>query len=192
MAINHQLVNARKELGYTQKEAAKMIGISLPLFSNYENMNKYPSSVIQEKICSFYRDRGVFLFEDDVFPKELQILQKNPPQYAIRKHEIEKAIFEGPYTSPDSLPSPETGPHERSCKINLAEQTRKVLADLTPREEKVLKMRFGIGKKRDQTLEEIGNDFAVTKERIRNIEAKALQRLRYPTRSQKLKDFLKD
>jgi len=81
-------------------------------------------------------------------------------------------------------------PSEAAVSLNLAEQTRKVLATLTPREEKVLRMRFGIGEKADHTLEEVGQDFAVTRERIRQIEAKALRKLRHPTRSRKLKHFI--
>ena len=81
-------------------------------------------------------------------------------------------------------------PSDAAINLNLAEQTRKVLATLTPREEKVLRMRFGIGEKSDHTLEEVGKDFAVTRERIRQIEAKALRKLRHPTRSRKLKAFL--
>ncbi len=81
-------------------------------------------------------------------------------------------------------------PSDAAISLNLAEQTRKILATLTPREEKVLRMRFGIGEKADHTLEEVGQDFAVTRERIRQIEAKALRKLRHPTRSRKLKSFL--
>jgi len=81
-------------------------------------------------------------------------------------------------------------PSDAAVSFNLAEQTRKVLATLTPREEKVLRMRFGIGEKADHTLEEVGQDFAVTRERIRQIEAKALRKLRHPTRSRKLKSFI--
>jgi RNA polymerase primary sigma factor len=81
-------------------------------------------------------------------------------------------------------------PSEAAVSLNLAEQTRKVLATLTPREEKVLRMRFGIGEKADHTLEEVGQDFTVTRERIRQIEAKALRKLRHPTRSRKLKSFI--
>jgi RNA polymerase primary sigma factor len=81
-------------------------------------------------------------------------------------------------------------PSDAAVSMNLAEQTRKVLATLTPREEKVLRMRFGIGEKADHTLEEVGSDFAVTRERIRQIEAKALRKLRHPTRSRKLKNFI--
>ncbi|MBI5446154.1 MAG: RNA polymerase sigma factor RpoD [Deltaproteobacteria bacterium] len=82
-------------------------------------------------------------------------------------------------------------PDDAAVLSNLAEKTREVLATLTPREEKVLRMRFGIGEKSDHTLEEVGRDFAVTRERIRQIEAKALHKLRHPTRSRKLKSFLK-
>jgi hypothetical protein len=74
-------------------------------------------------------------------------------------------------------------PAEAVINMNLAEQTRKVLKTLTPREEKVLRMRFGIGEKSDHTLEEVGQDFEVTRERIRQIEAKALRKLRHPSRS---------
>ena len=81
-------------------------------------------------------------------------------------------------------------PSDAAVSMNLAEQTRKVLATLTPREEKVLRMRFGIGEKADHTLEEVGQDFTVTRERIRQIEAKALRKLRHPTRSRKLKSFI--
>jgi RNA polymerase primary sigma factor len=81
-------------------------------------------------------------------------------------------------------------PAETVINMNLAEQTRKVLKTLTPREEKVLRMRFGIGEKSDHTLEEVGQDFEVTRERIRQIEAKALRKLRHPSRSKQLKSFI--
>lgn len=81
-------------------------------------------------------------------------------------------------------------PADAVMNINLSEQTRKVLATLTPREEKVLRMRFGIGEKSDHTLEEVGQDFFVTRERIRQIEAKALRKLRHPSRAKLLKAFI--
>jgi len=81
-------------------------------------------------------------------------------------------------------------PQEAVINMNLAEQTRRVLKTLTPREEKVLRMRFGIGEKSDHTLEEVGQDFEVTRERIRQIEAKALRKLRHPSRSKQLKSFI--
>ena len=79
---------------------------------------------------------------------------------------------------------------EAMVERSLADQTRSVLATLSPREERVLKMRFGIGEQSNHTLEEVGQDFEVTRERIRQIEAKALRKLRHPSRSRKLKDYL--
>ena len=81
-------------------------------------------------------------------------------------------------------------PQEAVINANLSETTQKVLASLSPREERVLRMRFGIGERYDHTLEEVGQDFDVTRERIRQIEAKALRKLRHPSRARKLKSFL--
>jgi RNA polymerase primary sigma factor len=72
----------------------------------------------------------------------------------------------------------------------LREQTTKLLATLTSKEEKVLRMRFGIGENADYTLEEVGEDFEVTRERIRQIEAKALQKMRHPARSDNLRSYI--
>ncbi len=81
-------------------------------------------------------------------------------------------------------------PAEAVINLNLREQTDSVLKTLTPREEKVIKMRFGVGDGSEHTLEEVGQNFAVTRERIRQIEAKALRKLRHPSRSRKLRAFL--
>ena len=81
-------------------------------------------------------------------------------------------------------------PLDASIRLNLGESTTKILATLTPREERVLRMRFGIGMNTDHTLEEVGLQFSVTRERIRQIEAKALRKLKHPSRSKHLKSFL--
>jgi RNA polymerase primary sigma factor len=81
-------------------------------------------------------------------------------------------------------------PQDAVMSVTLSEQTRSVLSTLTPREEKVLRMRFGIGEKSDHTLEEVGQDFFVTRERIRQIEAKALRKLRHPSRAKLLKSYI--
>ncbi|MEE8300482.1 MAG: RNA polymerase sigma factor RpoD, partial [Desulfatiglandales bacterium] len=80
-------------------------------------------------------------------------------------------------------------PVEAVTKFDLGEQTRKVMTSLTPREEKVLRKRFGVGEKADHTLEEVGREFSVTRERIRQIEAKALRKLRHPRRRKVLESF---
>ncbi len=84
----------------------------------------------------------------------------------------------------------EVSPADAVINLNLKEQTENVLQTLTPREEKVIKMRFGVGDGSEHTLEEVGQNFAVTRERIRQIEAKALRKLRHPSRSRRLRAFL--
>jgi RNA polymerase primary sigma factor len=81
-------------------------------------------------------------------------------------------------------------PVDSAINIDLADQVKKVLGTLTPREERVLRMRFGVGERSDHTLEEVGQDFEVTRERIRQIEAKALRKLRHPSRSKRLRTFI--
>ena len=85
-----------------------------------------------------------------------------------------------------------TSPAEAVINLNLKEQTAAVLKTLTDREEQVIRMRFGIGDGSEHTLEEVGQRFCVTRERIRQIEAKALRKLRHPSRSRKLKTFHED
>ncbi len=92
----------------------------------------------------------------------------------------------GDFIEDKNIPSP----GENVITNSLQEQTRKVLATLTPREERVLRMRFGIGERSDHTLEEVGQDFDVTRERIRQIEAKALRKLRHNSRSKRLRAFM--
>lgn len=92
----------------------------------------------------------------------------------------------GDFIADDDLPEPA----EAASQTLLREQLMHVLHDLTPREEKVLKLRFGLEDGRTRTLEEVGKEFNVTRERIRQIEAKALRKLRHPSRSKKLRDFL--
>ena len=84
----------------------------------------------------------------------------------------------------------DVSPFDMAINANLTEHTRRILASLPPREDKVLRMRFGIGEKSDHTLEEVGQLFDITRERIRQIEAKALRRLRHPSRGKQLKEFV--
>jgi RNA polymerase primary sigma factor len=86
----------------------------------------------------------------------------------------------------------EVSPSESVINLNLREQTAEVLKTLSPREEKIVKMRFGLHDGSEHTLEEVGQHFAVTRERIRQIEAKALRKLRHPSRSHRLRAFLEN
>ena len=81
-------------------------------------------------------------------------------------------------------------PLDASIQSNLREATTRVLASLTPREERILRMRFGIGMNTDHTLDEVGQQFSVTRERIRQIQAMALRKLKHPSRSRRLRSFL--
>jgi len=83
-------------------------------------------------------------------------------------------------------------PAEQIINLNLHEQTAEVLKTLSPREEKIIRLRFGLEDGSEHTLEEVGQNFAVTRERIRQIEAKALRKLRHPSRSYRLKTFLEE
>src|SRR2546427_2261069 len=83
-------------------------------------------------------------------------------------------------------------PIDAAIQSNLRETTTRTLASLTPREERIIRMRFGIGMNTDHTLEEVGQQFSVTRERIRQIEAKALRKLKHPNRSRILRSFLHD
>jgi RNA polymerase primary sigma factor len=105
---------------------------------------------------------------------------------------LESPIGEDGETHLGDLIEDETAvsPGDAVMSMDLAARTRQVLATLTPRESKVLRMRFGIGERSDHTLEEVGNDFSVTRERIRQIEAKALQKLRHPTRARRLRSLI--
>jgi RNA polymerase sigma factor (sigma-70 family) len=183
---NSALISAREDLGLSQKEAAGLIGISANRLSNYENMKLYPTQEMQEMICGFYRSKGVFIIEEDVFPDELKAFRTHSKKY-IREVVIPKQRF---LTVCDQLSEyPESNPEEEYGLKQLRGTMERVLATLTPREEKVLRMRFGIGEEYDHTPEEVAAKLGVTPGRIWQIEAKALRRLRHPPISKKLKPY---
>ena len=123
-----------------------------------------------------------------------------PPADAVRiecanalRMPFEDARFHGAYSMNVAMNIEDKAallPVDAAIQSNLRETTTRVLASLTPREERVLRMRFGIGMNTDHTLEEVGQQFSVTRERIRQIEAKALRKLKHPSRSRKLRSFL--
>ncbi|ATH06754.1 RNA polymerase sigma factor RpoD [Halobacteriovorax marinus] len=117
--------------------------------------------------------------------KKVQKISKEPISLETPIGEEEDSSL-GDFIEDDKIISPA----DAVMSVTLSEQTRSVLSTLTPREEKVLRMRFGIGEKSDHTLEEVGQDFFVTRERIRQIEAKALRKLRHPSRAKMLKSYV--
>ncbi len=123
----------------------------------------------------------------DPFPEEISKVMDLPVE---KVREIQK-IAQEPVSLGDFIPDDDApAPAEAAAFTMLKEQLINVLDTLTPREEKVLRLRFGLDDGRARTLEEVGKEFNVTRERIRQIEAKALRKLRHPSRSKKLKDYL--
>lgn len=190
---NAELVGAREMAGLTATEAAERIGISYGLYLSYQSMRKYPSEETQKKICDFYRNLGVFLLEEDVFPEELKELKPE------RKYIGEKIIPKVELLSLSTgefdrklLPVVE-GEIEKKVEYDeLRAEINKVLSNLPYRHQEVIKMRFGFGNEEPKTLEEIGKIFNVTRERIRQIERTAMWRLEYYSKKENLKSFLKD
>ena len=152
-------------------------------FLTFEEVNEIPSNDI---VSSDQIDDVLMMFDEmdiDVVD-DLQGL-KMEEEKDLEKEEEEDSHL-GDFIEDKAILSPQ----EAVISANLTEQTGKVLSSLTSREEKVLRMRFGIGEKYDHTLEEVGQDFDVTRERIQQIEAKALRKLRHPSRSKRLKSFI--
>ena len=116
-------------------------------------------------------------------PLPLQLLQGDT---GSAHHTFDEGSHLGDFIPDDDAPAPQ----DAASHTLLKEQLSDVLSTLTSREEKVLRLRFGLEDGRSRTLEEVGREFNVTRERIRQIEAKALRKLRHPSRSKKLKDFL--
>ena len=125
------------------------------------------------------------IIEDDIPVKEIKKVAQEPVSLETPIGEEEDSHL-GDFIPDDEAPAPA----EAAAFTMLKEQLINVLDTLTPREEKVLRLRFGLDDGRARTLEEVGKEFNVTRERIRQIEAKALRKLRHPSRSKKLKDYL--
>ncbi|MBI5505100.1 MAG: RNA polymerase sigma factor RpoD [Deltaproteobacteria bacterium] len=166
-------------------DQARTIRIPVHMIESINKLIRVTRQFVQEKGC-------------EPTPAELAVLVDMPPDRVRKVLKIarEPISLETPIGDEedshlgDFLEDHKAiSPPDAVVNHNLQSHTREVLASLTPREEQVLKLRFGIGEKTDHTLEEVGSRFSVTRERIRQIEAKALRKLRLPTRSKKLKGF---
>ena len=181
---NGALINAREELGMTQKGLSEEIEIRANMYSNIERMQYYPSREIQEKICQYFRKKGVFLLEEEVFPEELkkvksgkQIIEKEiPRQQLISLDEVNLRLL--PYVEG------EVEQNERYERIG------DVLDTLTEKEKKVIELRFGFEGNRPRTLKEVAEIFNLTSERIRRIEIETLGKMGLGVRKRMLKEVL--
>lgn len=175
---NAKLVGARESLGLTQKEVALALGISVPTYGEYETLKHYPSPKMQKKICDFYRRKGIFLFEEDVFPEELRgakFRRKITSEASIPKtkllydSDLEKRL----------LPSPEHA-EDLAIKNELEQKLMEVLSRLNFRQQQVIKMRYGLGDEKIRTHKEIAEILSISATRVSQIEKTALHKLRDP------------
>lgn len=184
---NARLVDVRKELGMLQPVMAQAVGVSQDRLRNIENLRAVPT---EEEIC-----RIACVLEkpiDYLFPEELLSAVK-AGVFSRRKVELNapqvisltEAQRRGMLTYDG-----ETEIIEGLDRKLLAERIHEVVGTLAPREQRVIRLRFGLDGEQPRTLEEVGREFGVTRERIRMMEAEALRRLRHPSRSRKLKDYL--
>jgi len=192
---NDNLRQARLNVGLTIEKISKMLGMNRSIYYDWEGFRRYPFSPDKEannsnQIKSQERakklEKILKMPYEDLFPIEYRQavnLKLGKPIEKIFEHlELPESYIEKNLL----LPSPE----DIYEKIELKEITKKALESLTEKEAKVLKMRFGLEDENEYTLEEVARQFKVTKERIRQIEAKALRKLKHPIRNRKLRTFL--
>lgn len=173
-AFNWHLWKSRTRLGYTQHQLAELAGIYPHKISEFETLKLWPSYDQADDLAAILGvDVGV------LFPDALRERCANVPA-SVR--------FRVPLTA---LPAPEEPDLlEAPLNFELRAALAAAVGTLTPREQKVLRLRFGLNGGESQTLEEVGKEFNVTRNRIRQIEQKALRKLRHPSRSKKLRDYL--
>ncbi len=169
-------------------DQARTIRIPVHMIETINKLNRISSQIIQEKgrdpkIEELAEKMGI---SADKVQKVLKVAKEPVSTEKPMGDDDESCL--GDLIKDESVVSPD----EETALENLRETSTDLLASLSPREAKVLRMRFGISMNTDHTLEEVGQQFDVTRERIRQIESKALRKLRFPTRTEKLKDFLRD
>ncbi len=186
---NAYLVEAREKLNLNAKEAAEKIGISKGYYRQCEKMAVYPALETQKRICDFYTGLGMPLIEEDVFPPELRHTRIST-KYTMTK-EIPRQFL----ISIDRVPPKQLSytPNEEFDTPTLEEEIEQILSTLTPKEAEVISLYFGLGNDPERaTLDEIGEIFSLSRERVRQIKENALRRLRHSSRSKILKDYLEE
>lgn len=182
---NARLIDTRRESGWTQVQVAEWAGISLGRLSQIERLKAVPTVLEMDNLSAVLMRPTDYLFPD-ILMDSLRLGVFDRREVELQEDQVaaltERAV---------KMTLPPYFDEHRELDIGfLGSLVAKTLKTLTQREEKVLRMRFGIGYPRPYTYEETGKEFGVTRERIRQIEAKALRKLRHPSRSKELRFFL--
>jgi len=184
---NNRLITYREQLGLKPREMANQIGVSYGMLLAYESMRQSPLTKTSDdwresalRIASFHGVEPAFFWPDSVIA-----IEKYKASIELSSDEAARLLSPGP-TIAALAPAPDDG----LAKKELEEAFRLMLSTLTPREEEILVLRFGLRGEREHTLREIGDRQGVTREVIRKIEVKALKKLRHPARSKRLKPFI--
>lgn len=173
------LVQARKNLGLTVAEAARQIGMNYGHYYDIEGRNIYPSRKNRERICGFYRSKGVFLLEEEVFPAKSK--QTKAPRMVSLSD-----------VDPEYLPRVEPEAEKYLEHIGLAETLDSALAGLNPTYSRLLKMLYGIGDEGHLARDKIASRLNVNPKRIPVMKNEALWELRRSITAERLKEFLPD
>ena len=184
---NARLIDTRAELGWTQAEVAGWAGMTTSRLSDIENLKVVPTDLEMDDLVAVLGKPVEYLF-----PK---VLTQSISCGVFDKREVSLSEEQVGVLESRKVPLalPTTGDIERNVdRLALVGKMGEVLGTLTPREQRVIELRFGLNGGQTHTLEDIGKMFNVTRDRIRQIEEKALRKLRHPTRSRKLQVFLDD
>lgn len=188
---NGDLVRARENLGYYGVEIARQVGISRGYYYDIESMKVYPPKEIQEKICRFFRDRGIMILEEDIFPEYLREL--NPTRKYIMEKSVEPAQLLSLSHVPQRLLPHSKGQIEpRIMKEEAEERLNRILSTLDPRATYIVKSIFGIPDGDTKTPEELAVELGLNPIQVRQIEYRALRKLRHPSITKKLKPIYRD
>jgi RNA polymerase sigma factor (sigma-70 family) len=186
---NDRLTTLRKNLGYNQRQFSKYVGMPLKHFVEIETLRRVPTDLEMDNIASISGKPIEY-----IFPKSILDAVRNQAFRVREKLVSELQVISLNEAISQNLLPPGENPEDIASLDDENKYLKKAITELlltlTPREERALQLRFGLKDGRIRTLEEVGKEFNVTKERIRQIEAKALRKLRYPRRSRKLKDYL--
>lgn len=187
---NARLVDARKAKGWTQVQLGMLTGIRLTELGHIETLRQQPTEEQKSELASALEASAEYLFPESLMGiiREGLISEKRVANFG--DEHLTRLLESRKLLMLEAGKRIEGNMYDSIVDPTLREQIKEVLATLKPREQEILRMRFGLDGKDSRTLEEIGREFGLGSERIRQIEAKALRKLRHPARSRILKDYL--